>query len=49
MQKDSLILALFILAAIICLGATLIPNVINSFSDSSKKIKAVRIEQAVRV
>lgn len=50
MQKESLILALFILAVVICLGLTLIPKLNSFVSDTAKKIgtERVRIEQAAK-
>lgn len=50
MQKESLILALFILAAVICLGATLLPKLASSVSDTTEKIKnrQIKVEQVVK-
>lgn len=46
MQKQSLILALFVLALVLWLGKTLIPQIANSFAETAKKI---RVEQMVKV
>ena len=46
MQKQSLILALFILALALWLGKTLFPQIASLANDTAKKI---RIEQVLKV
>jgi type II secretory pathway component PulF len=42
MQKQSLILGLFILLMVLWLGSFVLPQITNLFTDTAKKIQAVQ-------